>query len=206
MSNRPFLIFGALAALVAVVGYLAFSKEGSEKATAVPVESADKEAADIFATNCGTCHTLAAAGTDGVVGPNLDEILPTQVAPPAGTSEEIAEANTQAYEGVYSRVLNAIVCGLEGRMPAGILQDQDAEEVARLRRRLRRPAGPGPGTAGARGGPLDPGSRAVLIGPGQRPRRRRRAVAPDPASDGAWSRIPGRTLDRGWSGLQAHIC
>ena len=30
---------------------------------------------EIFATNCGTCHTLAAAGTDGVVGPNLDQLL-----------------------------------------------------------------------------------------------------------------------------------
>ena len=29
----------------------------------------------MFATNCGTCHTLAAAGTDGVVGPDLDELL-----------------------------------------------------------------------------------------------------------------------------------
>ncbi len=126
MSNRPFLIFAALAALVLAIGYLAFSKEGSEEATAVPVEPADEQAADIFATNCGTCHTLAAAGTDGVVGPDLDEILPT--APPGGSDD--AEANEQAYEGVYSRVLNAIVCGLEGRMPAGILQDEDAEEVA----------------------------------------------------------------------------
>jgi len=130
MSNRPFLIFAALVALVAAIGYLAFSKEGSEEATAVPVESDDKEAAEIFATNCGTCHTLAAAGTDGVVGPNLDEILPTQVTAAEGTPAEVAEANQQAYDGVYSRVLNAIVCGLEGRMPAGILQDQDAEEVA----------------------------------------------------------------------------
>jgi mono/diheme cytochrome c family protein len=130
MSNRPFLIFGALVALVAVIGYIAFSKEGSTEAVAVPVESADEEAREIFATNCGTCHTLAAAGTDGVVGPNLDEILPTQVAPPTGTPEEIAEANESAYGGVYSRVLNAVSCGLEGRMPAGILQGEDAQEVA----------------------------------------------------------------------------
>jgi mono/diheme cytochrome c family protein len=130
MSNRPFLIFGALVALVAVIGYIVFSKEGSDEAVAVPVESADEEAQEIFATNCGTCHTLAAGGTDGVVGPDLDEILPTQVAPPTGTSAEIAEANESAYGGVYSRVLNAIVCGLEGRMPAGILQGEDAQEVA----------------------------------------------------------------------------
>ena len=32
-------------------------------------------------TNCGSCHTLYKAGTDGVVGPNLDELL----APPSPT-------------------------------------------------------------------------------------------------------------------------
>lgn len=27
-------------------------------------------------TGCGSCHTLSAAGTDGQVGPNLDEVAP----------------------------------------------------------------------------------------------------------------------------------
>jgi mono/diheme cytochrome c family protein len=130
MSNRPFLIFGALVAVVAVVVYLAYVKEGSQGAATVPVEPADKEAAEIFATNCGTCHTLAAAGTDGVVGPNLDDILPAGTAPPTGTPEEIEEANRTAYDGVYSRVLNAITCGIGGRMPAGILRGEGAEEVS----------------------------------------------------------------------------
>jgi cbb3-type cytochrome c oxidase subunit III len=29
---------------------------------------------DIFTANCGSCHTLAAAGTNGTVGPNLDDL------------------------------------------------------------------------------------------------------------------------------------
>ena len=130
MSKKPLLIFAALVAVVGAIAWLAFSKEGSDEAVAVPVDADDKRSQEIFATNCGTCHTLAAGGTDGVVGPNLDEILPTQVAPPDGTSEEIAEANQQAYDGVYGRVLTAVVCGLGGRMPAGILQDADAEDIA----------------------------------------------------------------------------
>ncbi|MGI9020908.1 MAG: c-type cytochrome [Solirubrobacterales bacterium] len=130
MSKRPLLIFGAFLALVGAIAWLAFSKEGSEEAVAVPVDPEDKRAKEIFSDNCGACHTLAAAGTDGVVGPNLDEILPTQVAPPEGSGEEVAEANEQAYDGVYGRVLSAVVCGLGGRMPAGILQDDDAEDVA----------------------------------------------------------------------------
>jgi mono/diheme cytochrome c family protein len=32
----------------------------------------------IFAQNCGSCHTLAAAGTQGQVGPNLDETKPAR--------------------------------------------------------------------------------------------------------------------------------
>jgi mono/diheme cytochrome c family protein len=30
----------------------------------------------IFPTNCGSCHTLAAAKTTGTVGPNLDSLKP----------------------------------------------------------------------------------------------------------------------------------
>lgn len=32
----------------------------------------------IFTANCGTCHVLAAAGTSGTVGPNLDESMPSK--------------------------------------------------------------------------------------------------------------------------------
>ena len=32
----------------------------------------------IFTANCGTCHTLADAGTTGTIGPNLDESKPTK--------------------------------------------------------------------------------------------------------------------------------
>jgi cbb3-type cytochrome c oxidase subunit III len=31
----------------------------------------------IFGANCGSCHTLAAAGTNGTVGPNLDQLKPS---------------------------------------------------------------------------------------------------------------------------------
>jgi cytochrome c6 len=30
----------------------------------------------IFTSSCGSCHTLAAAGTHGTVGPNLDQVKP----------------------------------------------------------------------------------------------------------------------------------
>ena len=36
------------------------------------------EGKTIFTTNCGSCHTLKAAGTSGEVGPNLDELKPDE--------------------------------------------------------------------------------------------------------------------------------
>ena len=33
---------------------------------------------DIFVANCGSCHTLADAGTKGNVGPNLDQLKPPE--------------------------------------------------------------------------------------------------------------------------------
>jgi mono/diheme cytochrome c family protein len=32
----------------------------------------------VFTTNCGSCHTLKEAGTSGEVGPNLDELEPSE--------------------------------------------------------------------------------------------------------------------------------
>lgn len=44
-----------------------------------PEEVEGGPGAQVFANNgCGTCHTLAAANSGGVVGPNLDEVLPGQ--------------------------------------------------------------------------------------------------------------------------------
>ena len=84
MNRGPFLIFGAFVAAVAVVVYLAFVKEGTEDAATVPVDAVDEPSQSMFATNCGACHTLAAAGTDGSAnralrnqGPNLDQRVET---------------------------------------------------------------------------------------------------------------------------------
>jgi outer membrane protein assembly factor BamB len=48
---------------------------GGEAAGASPTLVAGEE---VFDTTCSSCHTLAAAGTNGTVGPNLDELKPSQ--------------------------------------------------------------------------------------------------------------------------------
>ena len=120
MSKRTFIGFGIFAAicLIAVPLY-ALAKEGGEDAGLVEVASADQGAKDLFQNNCGTCHTLAAAGTDGVVGPDLDETLV-----PTGVND------SAQFEGLYGRVLLAIECGRAGRMPKGILLGDEATDVS----------------------------------------------------------------------------
>lgn len=118
MSKTPLLIFGAFAAIcVIALPFLAIDSDGSEDAALVAVAERDEEGKKLFADNCGACHTLKAAGTEGVVGPNLDEVL--------------AAGGVATFEGSYSRALNAVTCGFGGgRMPAGILTGENAKEVS----------------------------------------------------------------------------
>jgi cytochrome c6 len=72
-------------------------------------EAASAEGKLIFTQNCGTCHVLADAGTNGQVGPPLDQIKPDK-----------------------ARTLNAIKKGGlgTGTMPANIVTGKEAEAVA----------------------------------------------------------------------------
>src|SRR5829696_2430435 len=65
---------------------------------------------ELFSLTCKSCHNLDAVQARGVTGPDLDEL--------GGLDE--------------ARVLNAIENGGsgQGRMPAGLLQDEDAKNVA----------------------------------------------------------------------------
>jgi cytochrome c550 len=114
LSKGTLVIFGIVAVLFGLLlPYWAISKEGGEEASPEKVAASDQEAKELFQTNCGACHTLARAGTDGIVGPNLDDLL----------GQGTPETNRQ-------RVAAAIENGIEGRMPAGILQGEDARLVA----------------------------------------------------------------------------
>jgi len=66
---------------------------------------------ELFVDNCGTCHTLDAAGTEGSIGPNLDEA-------------QVDEAE----------VLDVIADGGKGsgNMPANLVTGADAQAVAKF--------------------------------------------------------------------------
>ncbi|HWB70206.1 MAG TPA: cytochrome c, partial [Solirubrobacterales bacterium] len=130
MSKRTFVIFGLLVIFLAVlIPWLTFRSRGDAQTGAEKVPADLKNGQALFQTNCGTCHTLYAAGTDGNYAPNLDELLATAPHAADGESEQ------STIEGLEERVINAVEHGVDGgttpgRMPAGILDGQQAEEVA----------------------------------------------------------------------------
>ncbi len=80
--------------------------------------------AQVFANNgCGGCHTLAAAGSGGVTGPNLDEVLPGQST--AMVTESIVNPNKEIAKGYPANV-----------MPQNFEQTISAKEISQLARYL----------------------------------------------------------------------
>jgi mono/diheme cytochrome c family protein len=136
MSKKTFIVFGLVVVVLAVlIPWLAFRSDGDAARGAQEVPTNLESGQSLFQTNCGTCHTLYAAGTDGNYGPDLDELLaPSGPASDASTIKQI--------EG---RVLNAVEVGVDstttpGRMPGGILNEEQAKEVAEF---VARTAGEG---------------------------------------------------------------
>lgn len=74
-----------------------------------PLDAMEERGRELFVANCGACHTLDAAGTQGAVGPNLNEA-------------QVDEAE----------VLAAIANGGKGsgNMPANLVTGEDARAVA----------------------------------------------------------------------------
>jgi mono/diheme cytochrome c family protein len=70
----------------------------------------EEQGKELFIQTCKTCHTLDAVNAHGVTGPDLDDL--------GGLDRQ--------------RVVNAIRRGGtgQGRMPAGLLEGEDAQDVA----------------------------------------------------------------------------
>jgi cytochrome c553 len=107
----PVLYVGLGIAVPAVVIANRSEAEGGDgrlrSASLTPTLEKGKE---LFRHTCASCHTLGAVNARGLTGPDLDSLAPLD----------------------KQRVLNAIRRGGtgQGRMPAGLLQDGDADAVA----------------------------------------------------------------------------
>jgi mono/diheme cytochrome c family protein len=72
-----------------------------------------------FVEKCGSCHTLARAGTQGTTGPNLDDAF--QAALRDGIDRDTVEGI------VHKQILHPRI---DSQMPAGLVQGEDANDVA----------------------------------------------------------------------------
>lgn len=131
MSKRTFIVFGLFVLVLAVaIPWLVFSSRGDSDSGPREVAANLKEGQALFETNCGTCHTLASAGTDGNYGPDLDELLAPNGVPTGPTA-------AKTIQGTENLVLETVENGLDtsttpGRMPARILNKTQAKEVAKF--------------------------------------------------------------------------
>jgi cytochrome c551 len=107
-ARRPFLpllpILVATALLAVGCGSDDDSGSGGSGSSGGGGETSEAES--LFVGSCGSCHELSAAGTDGSVGPSLDD-----------TSLDAAAIEAQIERG-------------GGAMPAGILEGEQAAMVA----------------------------------------------------------------------------
>jgi mono/diheme cytochrome c family protein len=106
---------------------------------AAPPQVPGGPGAQVFANNgCGGCHTLAAAKSGGVTGPNLDQVLPGQ--DEAKIHEDIVDPNKEIAKGYPPNV-----------MPANYEQTISAKELDDLVQYLLEETSGGKGSSKAAG-------------------------------------------------------
>jgi mono/diheme cytochrome c family protein len=87
-------------------------------ATEQPLSQAELHGRQLFVDHCGSCHTLAAAGTVGQVGPNLGDIAVNE----ADVLHAIRTGGGRHAKGQET--------GPSGNMPRNLVTGKDAQDVA----------------------------------------------------------------------------
>jgi mono/diheme cytochrome c family protein len=117
------LAAGAAAALLALgcgddSGDTATSSGAPEQpVTEQPLTEAQLHGRDLFQQKCGTCHTLAAAGTTGQIGPDLGDI-------PLTEQDVLVAIRTGGGRRSHGEG------GRTGNMPRNLVTGKDARDVA----------------------------------------------------------------------------
>ena len=86
----------------------------------------------LFSANCGSCHTLSAAGTTGTIGPNLDNAFAADVAQGFKQSsiENLVLDQIRLGSGEIATYTTNKKFTVQTPMPANIVKGQDAIDVA----------------------------------------------------------------------------
>ncbi len=114
----------AILALTAVLGGTALAASGCGVQSGV-AGSGQADLANgkkLFTATCGGCHTLADAGTKGVIGPNLDD---------AYLQPRLNGFQNTSFEAlVREQIQLGFPLARPAPMPAGLLSGQNAQDVA----------------------------------------------------------------------------
>jgi len=114
---------GGFLVVVIIAAWLLGKDEGKRQAanavpaqvTAAPAKTTAAAPAvagpgrQLFATKCGSCHTLKAAGTHGTAGPNMDDLMP-----------DTAQVEAAIHNGGAG----------SGAMPKGLAAGVEAKQIA----------------------------------------------------------------------------
>jgi plastocyanin len=84
----------------------------------------------LFVDNCGSCHTLARAGTRGVTGPNLDQAFQRARQDGFGESTFKGVVHRQILQPAINPSWDPVTRKRLEPMPANIVTGDDAEDVA----------------------------------------------------------------------------
>jgi cbb3-type cytochrome c oxidase subunit III len=86
----------------------------------------------LFTQKCGACHTLAAAGTSGTIGPNLDNAFAAdlQQGYPQSSIENVVLDQIRLGSGPIATYTTNKKFTSQTQMPAHIVTGQDAIDVA----------------------------------------------------------------------------
>ena len=140
MSKKTFIVFGLLVLVLAVlIPWLAFRSDGDAARGAQEVPADLKDGQCLFQTNCGTCHTLYAAGTDGNYAPEPRRTAGARR--PAGRREAPSRRSRRPKAASSTRSKTASTAAPpRAACRGGILNGEQAEEVAEF---VARTAGEG---------------------------------------------------------------
>jgi hypothetical protein len=86
--------------------------------------AAEKTGRELFGERCGICHTLQASNSAGKVGPDLDQVQPSE-------SLVLHTINNGCLQNPSKSESSETCLGL-GTMPATILQGKQAQDVAQF--------------------------------------------------------------------------
>ena len=107
----------AVTVLLLLAGPSLIGAKADKPATTGSSATGGPDGKDLFASNCGSCHTLASAGTNGNVGPNLDDLKPD--AATVSATVRSGKGTMPAFEDTLSGAeIAAVAAFVAGEEPA----------------------------------------------------------------------------------------